>query len=95
MGKLIYLSHTRLDISYVVSTVSQFMQTLYEENMEAINRIMRYLKTTPGKGLMFRKTDKRCIEDYTESNWTWSIINRKSTSGYNTFVWGNLITLEE
>ena len=44
LGKLIYLSHSRSDISYVVSTVSQFMQTPYEEHMEAANRILRYLK---------------------------------------------------
>ena len=51
--KLIYLSHTRLDIFYAVSIVSQFMQTPYEEHMEAVNKIMRYLKTTPGKGLVY------------------------------------------
>ena len=46
VDKLIYLSHTRPDISYVVSIVSQFMQTPYEEHMEAVNKILRYLKTT-------------------------------------------------
>ncbi|KAA0060549.1 Cysteine-rich RLK (receptor-like protein kinase) 8 [Cucumis melo var. makuwa] len=40
VGKLIHLSHTRPDISFVVSAVSQFMQAPYEEHME----------TTPGKG---------------------------------------------
>ncbi|KAA0055936.1 Kinesin-related protein 11 [Cucumis melo var. makuwa] len=34
MRKPIYLSHARLDISYVVSIVSQFMQALYEDHME-------------------------------------------------------------
>ena len=63
MRKLIYLSHTRLDISYAVSIVSQFMQVSYEEHRETIDRILRNLKTTPGKLLMFRKTD-RCIEAY-------------------------------
>ncbi|KAL0545261.1 hypothetical protein IC582_020411 [Cucumis melo] len=56
VGKLIYLSHTRPDISFAVSVVSQFMQVPYEKHMEAVNRILRYLKNTPGKGLMFRKT---------------------------------------
>ncbi|KAA0040102.1 hypothetical protein E6C27_scaffold366G00770 [Cucumis melo var. makuwa] len=91
VGKLIYLSHTRLDISYAMSAVSQFMQAPSEENMEAINRILRYLKTTPSKGLMFRKTDMRAIEAYPDSDWVESVIDRKSTSSYCTFVWGNLI----
>ncbi|KAA0057585.1 Beta-galactosidase [Cucumis melo var. makuwa] len=92
VGKLIYLSHTRPDISFVVSVVSQFMQVSYEKHMEAVNRILRYLKNTPGKGLMFRKTNRKTIEAYTDSDWARSVIDRKSTSGYCTFVWGNLVT---
>ncbi|KAL4022534.1 hypothetical protein IC575_016271 [Cucumis melo] len=92
VGKLIYLSHTRPDISFVVSVVSQFMQAPYEKHMEAVNRILRYLKNTPGKGLMFRKTNRKTIEAYTDSDWAGSVIDRKSTSGYCTFVWGNLVT---
>ena len=61
MRKLIYLSHIRLDMSYGVSTFSQFMQSPYEEHMEEVNRILRYLKTTPGKLLMFKKTNKRYV----------------------------------
>ncbi|KAL4030380.1 hypothetical protein IC575_008616 [Cucumis melo] len=92
VGKLIYLSHTRLDISFAVSVVNQFMQAPHEKHMEAVNRILRYLKNTPGKGLMFRKTNRKTIEAYTDSNWAGSIVDRKSTSGYCTFVWGNLVT---
>ena len=29
------------------------MQAPYEEHMEAINRILRYLKATPSEGLIF------------------------------------------
>ncbi|KAA0062636.1 putative mitochondrial protein [Cucumis melo var. makuwa] len=92
VGKLIYLSHTCPDIFFVVSVVSQFMQAPYEEHMEAFKRIMRYLKTTHGKWLTFRKIDRKTIEAYTDSDWAGSIIGRKSTSGYCTFVWGNLVT---
>ncbi|XP_038885896.1 secreted RxLR effector protein 161-like [Benincasa hispida] len=92
VGKLIYLSHTRPDISYVVSLVSQFMQAPYVRHMEAVTQILRYLKSTPGKGLMFRKNDRRCIEAYTYSDWAGSVTDRKSTLGYYTFVWGNLVT---
>ncbi|XP_038904363.1 secreted RxLR effector protein 161-like [Benincasa hispida] len=92
VGKLIYLSHTRPDISYAVSVVSQFMQAPCEEHMTTVERILRYLKGTPGKGLMFKKSDKCCIEAYIDFNWVGSVVDRKSTSGYCTFVWGNLVT---
>ncbi|KAA0053629.1 Beta-galactosidase [Cucumis melo var. makuwa] len=80
VGKLIYLSHTRPDISFAVSVVSQFMQAPYEKHMEAVNRILRYLKNTPGKGLMFRKTNGKTIEAYTDSDWARSVIDRKSSA---------------
>ncbi|XP_038890649.1 uncharacterized mitochondrial protein AtMg00810-like [Benincasa hispida] len=92
VGKLIYLSHTRPDISYAVSLVSQFMQAPYGRHMEAVTRFLRYLKSSPRKGLVFRKHDKRSIEAYTDSDWASSVTDRKSTSGYCTFVWGNLVT---
>ncbi|KAL4014031.1 hypothetical protein IC575_026221 [Cucumis melo] len=68
------------------------MQAPYEEHMEVVKRILKYLKTTSGKGLVFRKIDKKTIEAYTDSDWTGFVVDRKSTSGYCTFVWGNLVT---
>jgi hypothetical protein len=53
--KLIYLSHTRPDIAYAVSVVSQFMHAPYEKHMEAMHRILRNLKFALGKGLMLYK----------------------------------------
>ena len=70
VGKLIYLSYTHLDIFSVVSVVSQFMQAPYEEHMKVDNRILRYLKTIYGKGLMFRKTHRKTIGTYTNSGRT-------------------------
>ncbi|XP_042009205.1 uncharacterized mitochondrial protein AtMg00810-like [Salvia splendens] len=51
VGKLIYLSHTRPDISYVVGVVSQFMHKPQRDHMEAAMRIVRYLKGTTGYGV--------------------------------------------
>lgn len=92
VGKLIYLSHTRPDISFAVSTVSQFMNSPTEEHMDVVYRIIRYLKMTPGQGLFFQKTTNREIEIFTDADWAGSVTDRRSTSGYCTFVWGNLIT---
>ena len=66
LGKLIYLSHRRLDIAFVVSLVSQFMHSPYKKHLEVEYRILRYLKGTPGKGLLLQKTTQQNIEAYTD-----------------------------
>ena len=92
VGKLIYLSHTRLDIVYAVSVVSQFMHSLREEHMEAICRILRYLKSAPGRRLMFSKKKVHEIEGYTNSGCEGNQTDRRSTLGYFMFVEDNLVT---
>ena len=54
VGKLIYLSHTRPDIAYAVSIISQFMHSPTKRHLEAAYHILRYFKGTPGKGLLFQ-----------------------------------------
>ena len=44
VGRLIYLSHTRPDIAFSVSMVSQFMHVPGPEHFEAVYRILRYLR---------------------------------------------------
>jgi hypothetical protein len=92
VGRLIYLSHTRSDIAYAVSVISQFMHSPRESHMEAVYRILRYLKSSPGKGLLFSRHGHLKIEAYTDADWAGSIMDRRSTSGYCTFVGGNLVT---
>ena len=92
VGKLIYLSHTRPDIAYAVSVVSQFMHCPSEDHMEAVIRILRYLKSAPGRRLMFSRNNHLNISGYTDADWAGNVTDRKSTSGYFTFVGGNLVT---
>ena len=92
VGRLIYLSHTRPNIAFAVSMVSQFMHSPGHDHFDAAYRILRYLKGTPGRGLMFIKRDSLQIEVYTDADWAGSTTDRRSTSGYCTFVGGNLVT---
>jgi len=72
--------------------VSQFMHCPSKDHMDAVVRILRYLKSTPGKGIMFSKNDHLDVEGYTDADWAGNLADRKSTSGYFTFVGGNLVT---
>lgn len=90
--KLIYLSHTHPDIAHTVSVVSQFMHNPSEDHMDAVTRILRYLKSSPGKELMFSKNSHLIINGYTDADWAGNISDRRSTSRYFMFVGGNLVT---
>jgi hypothetical protein len=68
VGSLIYLSHTHFDIAYVVSIVSQFMHNPSEVHMEAALRVLRYLKSSPGRGILFSKNYHLNIIGYTDVN---------------------------
>lgn len=92
VGKLIYLSHTRPDIAYAVGVISQFMHKPLVEHMEAAIRVIRYLKSSPGKGIFFRKNKHLGVFGYTDADWAGNITDRRSTAGYFTFVGGNLVT---
>ena len=92
VGKLIYLAHTRPDIAYAVSVVSRFMHAPSEDHMNAVYRILKYLKSSPGKGLFFGRNQELEVSGYTDEDWAGDRMDGKSTSGYFTFVAGNLVT---
>jgi hypothetical protein len=50
------------------------MHSPFEEHLEAVYRILRYLKANPGKGLFFRKTNERNVSIFTDADWADSII---------------------
>ncbi|RDX97280.1 putative mitochondrial protein, partial [Mucuna pruriens] len=92
VGKLIYLSHTRPNIAFAVSLVSQFMHYLREVHPQATYRILQYLKGTPRRGVLYKRNENTILEAYTDSDYAGSVIDRRSTSGYCTFLGGNLVT---
>ncbi|PON68952.1 hypothetical protein PanWU01x14_092690 [Parasponia andersonii] len=92
VGRLIYLFHTRSDIAFTVSTLSQFKHSPCEAYLEVVYQILKYLKGTAGMGQFFKKNSKRSIDAFTNADWVGAIDDKKSTSGYCTCVWGNLVT---
>lgn len=60
--------------------------------MEAVMRIIRYLKRTVGRGIWFRNHGHLDIQVYTDADWAGNLVDRRSISGYFALLGGNLVT---
>ncbi|RVW86926.1 Retrovirus-related Pol polyprotein from transposon RE1 [Vitis vinifera] len=92
VGKLNYLTITRPDISFPVSVVSQFLQSPCDSHWDVVIRILRYIKSTPGQGVLYENRGHAQVVGYTDADWGGSPTDRHSTSGYCVFIGGNLIS---
>ena len=92
VGKLNYLTITRPNISFPVSVVSQFLQSPYDSHWDAVIRILRYIKSTPGQGVLYENRGHTQVIGYIDADWAGSLTDRRSTSGYCVFIGGNLIS---
>ncbi|RVW68568.1 Retrovirus-related Pol polyprotein from transposon RE1 [Vitis vinifera] len=68
VGRLIYISHTRPDITFAISVVRQYMHSPKESHLEALYKILRYLKGSLRRGLLFKKDDNKKVEIYTDAD---------------------------
>ncbi|KAL5544927.1 hypothetical protein UlMin_008711 [Ulmus minor] len=92
IGKLLYLTITRPEISFSVNTLSQFMQEPRKPHLEAIHRILRYLKGSPGQGLLFPSDSDLSLIGYCDADWGGCITTRHSVTGYCVFLGKALIS---
>nr|GEW87545.1 ribonuclease H-like domain-containing protein [Tanacetum cinerariifolium] len=69
MGKLIYLTNTRPDISYVVHCLSQFMHSLLKSHLKIAFKIFRYLTSYPGLGIHFSKSFSMDLKGFSHDDW--------------------------
>ncbi|KAJ0852480.1 putative RNA-directed DNA polymerase [Helianthus annuus] len=92
IGKLIYLSLTRPDISYTVQFLSQFMHSPKEVHLNLALRLLRYLKKSPGKGLIFKKSINLELIGFADSDWAKCLTTRKSVTGFCIFLGDCLVS---
>lgn len=82
VGKLNFLTNTRLDIAYGVQHLSQFMQDPREPHLKAAFHLLRYLKSDPTLEIFFSNDPDCTIQAYCDSDWVACSDSRKSVSGY-------------
>lgn len=92
VGRLLYLTHTRPDISYAVSNLSQFLESPTTEHNRAAMRIVRYIKGSPRQGLFFPSTSDTTLKGFSDSDWGTCPDTRKSITGFCFFLGSSLVS---
>jgi hypothetical protein len=59
--------------------------------VEAVRRILKYIKESPVKGLWFKSNGHLRIEGYYDADWVGCVDDCRSTTGYCVHVGGNLV----
>ena len=86
IGRLIYLTITRPDILYPVHILSQFMHTPQRPHIDTALRLLRYLKGSPGKGILLSSNSSFHVTAFCDADCVGCLIARRSTTAYCTFL---------
>jgi hypothetical protein len=86
VGRFIYLTITRPDLSYAVHILSQFMQAPLVAHWEAALRLVRYLKGSPAQGIFLRSDSSLIINAYCDSDYNACPLTRRSLSAYVVYL---------
>ncbi|XP_071700164.1 uncharacterized mitochondrial protein AtMg00810-like [Rutidosis leptorrhynchoides] len=91
-GALQYLTFTRPDISFFVQQICLHMHDPKECHMQALRRILRYLRGTLSHGPQLTKGPLASLVSYTDPDWGGCPNTRRSTYGYCVFLGNNLVS---
>nr|GEV11776.1 uncharacterized mitochondrial protein AtMg00810-like [Tanacetum cinerariifolium] len=86
VGSVVYLTVTRPDIVYVVHIVSQFITAPTIVYWDDVLQILRYLRGTQFKTLLFPSTSSLDLRAYCDADWAGDSVTRKSTIEFFIFV---------
>ncbi|XP_020870708.1 uncharacterized protein LOC110225397 [Arabidopsis lyrata subsp. lyrata] len=82
VGRLIYLGNTRPEMSYAIHILSQFMNNPQQAHWNAALRVVRYLKNSPGQGILLRANTSLTLNAWCDSDHGACPITSRSLTGW-------------
>ncbi|CAL1370595.1 unnamed protein product [Linum trigynum] len=92
VGRLHYLTITRLDTTFTVHQLCQYQKTPCVEHMQAAYRVLRYMKPSPDQEIHFRNEAELTMSGYSDSGWASCSVTLRSITRYCTMFGSSLIT---
>jgi histone deacetylase 1/2 len=92
VGGLQYLTLTRLDISFSVNKVCQFLHAPTDVHWSAVKRILRYVKSNTKIGLKISRSKSLVVSGFSDADWAGCLDDRRSTGGFAIFLGSNLVS---
>jgi len=92
IGRLLYLNSTRPYITFITQQLSQFLSKPTQTHHNSALRVLKYLKSCPGKGLFFPRNSSLHLQGFSNVDWVGCVDSRRSISGQCFFIGHSLIS---
>ncbi|XP_073120341.1 uncharacterized mitochondrial protein AtMg00240-like [Henckelia pumila] len=92
VGRLLYLTITRPDITFAVHKLSQFVASPRPPHLKEVHHLFRYMNRTPGQGIFFPASSPLQLKAFSDADWGSCTDSRKSTTGFCIFLGTALIS---
>ncbi|XP_019101789.1 PREDICTED: uncharacterized protein LOC109133260 [Camelina sativa] len=92
IGRLLYLTITRPDITFAVHNLSQFLSCPTDTHLQAAYQICHYIKGNPGQGLFYAANSEPFLNAFSDADWGTCPETRRSISGFCVYLGKSLIS---
>ncbi|XP_073154216.1 uncharacterized protein [Henckelia pumila] len=86
IGRLQYITITRPDLAFAVNKLSQYVSAPRVSHMEAAFNVLKYVKGTVGKGLLYKSDSDLQLKFFSDADWGACIDTRRSITGFCVFL---------